>query len=355
LNSVEDLAAEQFEQNKLAVEKRPPPTKRGRKKKNEAVEAAVITEDFESNVDVSFEAANPGEGQKKAKKRGRKKKEVVPIVEEAADVAIDDQGLLEQSQISKSENIFDTSSLEKIIEKQPQQKRGRKKKKSVLISEDDPINGLEEPQNDSVAIQNDIIQVSSEKKVKSKRTKKSKSKLIDVEIAATIEPAADLEPTEIIPSIVENKKASKKRAKKRKNSSIEEDESPAAPEEVEEGGPSPRKRGRPSTTIPAAPAPKKTENKKVIRKKTKTPRRKTIPEAPPPMTFNQDKEEVDEDDVAQQSNEVITQPRKNTPASLRTNMRSTDASKRTTRTQESKRNWEHVLNTNPETMFRKQK
>ena len=92
-----------------------------------------------------------------------------------------------------------------------------------------------------------------------------------------------------------------------------------------------------------------------FRKKiTKTSRRKSIPEAPPPMTFNQDKEEVDED-VAQQSNEVITQPRKYTPASLRTNMRSTDASKRTTRTQESKSKWEHVLNTNPETMFRKQK
>merc|ERR1712141_538075 len=111
-----------------------------------------------------------------------------------------------------------------------------------------------------------------------------------------------------------------------------------------------RKRGRPSATIPA---PTKTENKKVIRKKTKTPRRKTIPEAPPPMTFNQDKEEVDDEDVAQQSNEVITQPRKNTPASLRTNMRSTDASKRTTRTQEIKSKWEHVLNTNPEIMFRK--
>jgi hypothetical protein len=212
---------------------------------------------------VSFEATNnPGEGQKKANKRGRKKKEEVPIVEADDDVAIDDQGL-EQSHISNSENISDTSSLEKIIEKPPQQKRGRKKKKSVLISEDDPINGLEEPQNDSVAIQNDI-QVSSENKVKSKRTKKSKSRLIDVEIAATIEPVADLEQIEITPSIVENKKASKKRAKKRKNSSIEE-ESPAAPEEVE-GGPSPRKRGRPSTTIPA---PKKTENKRLYVRKPK--------------------------------------------------------------------------------------
>ena len=45
----------------------------------------------------------------------------------------------------------------------------------------------------------------------------------------------------------------------------------------------------------------------------------------------------------------------NPTASLRTNMRSTDESKRTTRTQESKSKWEHVLNTNPETMFRKQK
>merc|ERR1712020_184097 len=109
---------------------------------------------------------------------------------------------------------------------------------------------------------------------------------------------------------------------------------------------------------------KKTEKKVIIRKKNKkTPRRKSIqPEALPPKTFNHEDEVVDDDDENQfhekihEIEVIVTQPRKNNPtASLRTNMRSTDESKRTTRTQESKSKWEHVLNTNPETMFRKQK
>merc|ERR1711874_431580 len=122
-------------------------------------------------------------------------------------------------------------------------------------------------------------------------------------------------------------------AKKRKHSLIEEQqESPDVPE-LEDPSPSPKKgrtgsasAGRKSMTsdvASSAAAPKKTEKKVKMRKKNKrTPRRKSIqPEALPPKTFNQD--EV-----------VVTHPRKNNPtASLRTNMRSTDASKRTTRTQ----------------------
>ena len=118
-----------------------------------------------------------------------------------------------------------------------------------------------------------------------------------------------------------------------------------------------------SDVASSAAAPKKTEKKVKMRKKNKkTPRRKSIqPEALPPKTFNQDEVVVDDDENQfhekfHETEVIVTHPRKNNPtASLRTNMRSTDASKRTTRTQESKRNWEHVLNTNPETMFRKQK
>merc|ERR1712223_1598888 len=118
-----------------------------------------------------------------------------------------------------------------------------------------------------------------------------------------------------------------------------------------------------SDVASSAGAPKKTEKKGIIRKKNKkTPRRRSIkPEALASKTFNQDEVVVDDDENQfhekfHETEVIVTQPRKNNPtASLRTNMRSTDESKRTTRTQESKSKWEHVLNTNPETMFRKQK
>ena len=403
LNSVEDLAAEgqqQFEQqNKLAAEKKQT-KKRVRKKKSvEAVvnEAAdIITEEFESPKveEVSFEANHPGEGQKKAKKRGRKKKKEVPIVVETDNItvaidAVDHQeegleGGLQAQVISNStatENNLDSPSLENVIEKSPSSQKRPRKKKTFWVYEEDPIGQyvvLPKPaQNDSLlAFQNEVKSagnqfISSEEnvivKIKENNTKKSKS--------VPIQPLAtdDLKQPEITP--IENKKSSgkSKKAKKRKRSLIEEQqESPDAPE-LEDPSPSPKKgrtgsasAGRKSMTsdvASSAAAPKKTEKKGIIRKKNKkTPRRRSIkPEALPPKTFNQDEVVVDDDENQfhekfHETEVIVTQPRKNNPtASLRTNMRSTDESKRTTRTQESKSKWEHVLNTNPETMFRKQK